>query len=110
MRLVLDGIHDVTDDKLTFAAQIGVSGIAAAAPDLGPSELGYYDFAPLLNLRTRVESYGLKLEAVQNLPWRWCYKWLLGLPGRDEQIENWRKTLRNMGAAGIPILAYNFHA
>jgi len=110
MRLVLDGIHDVSDDKLTFAAQIGVSGVAAAAPDLGPSELGYYEFAPLLNLRTKVESYGLKLEAVQNLPWRWCYKWLLGLPGRDEQIENWRKTLRNMGAAGIPILAYNFHA
>jgi len=33
---------------------------------------------------------------------------MLGLPGRDEQIDNWCKTLRNMGAAGIPILGYHF--
>jgi mannonate dehydratase len=35
---------------------------------------------------------------------------MLGLPGRDEQIENVRRTIRNMGAAGIPIYTYNIHA
>jgi len=33
---------------------------------------------------------------------------MLGLEGRDEQIENWHKSLRTMGAAGIPVLGYNF--
>ena len=110
MRLIFDGIHEVTEDKLIFATQVGVSGIAVAAPDLGQPELGYYEFASLVNLRTWIESYGLKLEAIENSPWPWCYKWMLGIPGRDEQIENYQKTIRNMGAAGIPTLTFNMHA
>ncbi len=110
MRFVLDGMHPVTDDRLAFAAQIGVEGICAAAPDLGDPALGYYEYAPLLDLRSRVEFFGLKLEAVQNVPWTWTYKYMLGLPGRDEQVENFQKTLRNLGAAGIPMMGYNFHA
>ena len=35
---------------------------------------------------------------------------MLGLPERDEQIENCQKTIRNIGAAGIPIFTYNMHA
>jgi mannonate dehydratase len=35
---------------------------------------------------------------------------MLGLPGRDEQIENCQKSIRNMGAAGISIFVYNAHA
>lgn len=34
----------------------------------------------------------------------------LGLPGRDEDLENYRKMLANMGKLGIPILCYNFMA
>ena len=33
---------------------------------------------------------------------------MLGLPGRDEQIENYQTTLRNVGRAGIPILGFHF--
>jgi len=110
MRFVLDGMHDVTDDKLAFAAQIGVEGICASAPEIGNPALGYYDYAALFDLRASVESFGLKLEAVQNVPWRWTYKYMLGLPGRDEQVENFQKTIRNVGAAGIPMMGYNFHA
>ena len=35
-------------------------------------------------------------------------KAMLGLPGRDEQIEHYRTTIRNMGRAGIPILGFHF--
>jgi mannonate dehydratase len=60
---------------------------------------------------TQVESYGMKLAALSNnSPWEWSYKWMLGLPGRDEQIENCQKTIRNMGAAGIPVFTFNIHA
>lgn len=110
MRLTFDGIRDLTDEILTFATEVGVEGMAVATPDLGDPALGYYEFEPLVNLRTRVESYGLKFVGIENLPWTWTYKYMLGLPGRDEQIANFQKTVRNLGAAGIPILTYNFHA
>ncbi|WP_240415833.1 mannonate dehydratase [Paenibacillus periandrae] len=29
---------------------------------------------------------------------------MLGLPGRDEQIENYQQLIRNAGKAGIPLL------
>ena len=34
----------------------------------------------------------------------------LGLPGRDEDLENYRRMLANMGELGIPLLCYNFMA
>ena len=63
------------------------------------------------DLRALVEkaaSYGLELEAIENVPTHFYHKAMLGLPGRDEQIENYRTTLRNMGRAGIPILGFHF--
>src|SRR3712207_7024322 len=33
---------------------------------------------------------------------------MLGLPGRDRQLENMQATVRNMGRAGIPILGYHW--
>src|SRR5437667_2948205 len=33
---------------------------------------------------------------------------MLGVAGRDEEIENLQFTIRNLGKAGIPILGYNF--
>ncbi len=106
MKPVFGAIHEVTEEKLKFAKQIGVTGIIVHSPELFGD--GYWEFNVLLHLRTRVEAAGLKLEAIENPPWHFYYRVMLGLPGRDEQIENWCKTLRNMGAAGIPILGYNF--
>jgi len=97
---------EVTEEKLEFAKQIGVTGIIAHTLKL-PGD-SCWEFGDLLNLRTRVEAAGLKLEAIAGLPWRFFYRVMLGLPGRDEQIENWCQTLRNIGAAGIPILDYVF--
>jgi mannonate dehydratase len=34
----------------------------------------------------------------------------MGLPGRDEDLERYRKMLRNMAELGIPLLCYNFMA
>ncbi|MBS7615387.1 mannonate dehydratase [Candidatus Bathyarchaeota archaeon] len=111
MRYALGSIYNLTDDVLVFAKQLGAKDVIVHSPVLpGPSTLGVncYEFRPLLMLRTRVESAGLKIEAIENIPREWYYKIMLGLPGRDEQIENFCKTLRNMGKAGIPILGYNF--
>ena len=71
---------------------------------------GFYDLEMLLELRRSVESFGLDFYGIRLLPWKWTYKWQLGLPGRDEQLENLKKTVRNIGAAGLPMLVYNMHA
>jgi mannonate dehydratase len=96
------------DDNLTFMKQIGVEGVLIGPP-VDPKK-GYYEYPVLLNMKAQIEGRGLKCEGTSLLPWGMCYKWMLGLPGRDEQIENLQKTLRNMGAAGIPFMVYNMHA
>lgn len=108
MRLLL-GMDHASDERLKFAAQLGVDTIGAAPASYDP-EKAYFEFATLVTLRSQVESYGLKLETVNLLPWKWSYKWMLGLPGRDEQIEDCQRTIRNLGAAGIPVFCYNIHA
>jgi len=100
---------DFSDERLRFTAQVGADGVHGT-PEPGPADRGYYDFNTLITLKSKVESYGLKFYSVRLAPWAWVYKWMLGLPGRDEQIENYQRTIRNMGAAGIPILTYNMHA
>lgn len=99
---------DFSDEKLKFVAQIGVDGVYGA-PEPGPTDLGFYDFHHMVALKSKVESYGLKYYSIRLGPWAWVYKWMLGLPGKDEQLENLMKTIRNMGAAGIPIFTYNMH-
>ncbi|MBC7236570.1 MAG: mannonate dehydratase, partial [Chloroflexi bacterium] len=110
MKLVL-GVrsgHD-RDDSLRFAAQLGVDGVMTG-PGRDDTPNGYYEYPWLVSLKSHAEAYGLTLEAMSLLPWHLCYKWMLGLPGRDEQIENTLTSIRNMGAAGVPIMVFNMHA
>jgi len=106
VRLALGAIHRVTGEVLKFAKQLGVTDIVVHTPELGGS--GHWEFPDLLHLRMRVESEGLRLAAIENMPRGWYDRAVRGLEGRDEQIENWCRTLRNMGKAGIPILGYDW--
>ena len=107
MRLGLGSVSEVTDEILAFGAQVGATDVVVAEQAV-PSEKGYYDYLDLLHMRTRIEDSGLKLFAIENIPPEHCDKILAGLPGRDEQIENWCRSLTNMGKAGIPVLGYHF--
>ncbi len=106
MRVAIGQFNEATHERLTFAKQLGVSGVLLNTPKL-PGEKRW-EFMDLLQLRTRVEDYGLRLEALENTPVSFYDKAMLGLPGRDEQIENYQETIRNMGRAGIPILGYHW--
>ena len=107
MRLGLDIRGGVDDEQLAFGAQLGATD-AIGGDACMPSDSGYFEFLELVVFRQRVESAGLRLYAIENMPWEWTDKIKLGLPGRDEQIDNFCKSLRNMGAAGIPAIGYNF--
>ena len=107
MRLGVDFRGDGPDRLLAFGKQMGADDAVGGGLTFDP-ELGYFDYPTLVHLKARVEGFGLRLAAIENVHRNWNDKIKLGLPGRDEQIDNWRKTLRNMGLAGVPVLGYNF--
>ena len=111
MRVALGQYNAATDEYLTFAVQLGVSGVQfnlhAGSPDL-PAVDGYWDTADLRRLKQKVNDYGLRLEAIENVPRGFYMDAMLNGPRRDQQIANYQRTLRNMGEAGIPILGLNW--
>ena len=96
----------LTDEALRLATQIGISDIVAGRPagDSGP----VWDFMALLRMRQRVEAAGLRLSVIESIGVSDNIK--LGLPGRDEDLDHFCESLSNMGAAGIPVLCYNWMA
>ena len=108
MRLSLGHI-DVYDDRVAaFAHQLGLGGVQFHTPDLLPGEQGYWSRAELRALRERCDADGLRIDGLENVPLAHFWKVQRGLPGRDEQIDNYRATIANMAAAGITLLGYNF--
>lgn len=106
IRIAIGQFNVLTEEKLRFAAQIGATGIQLNSPRL-PGEHRWEE-KDLRDLVTRTEAAGLKLEAIENVPVHFYDKAMLGLSGRDEQIENYCHVIRAMGRAGIPILGYHF--
>ena len=106
IRIAVGQFNELTEEKLRFAAQIGVGGIQLNTPKLpGDSR---WEEADLRALVETTQAHGLELEAIENVPVHFYDKAMLGLPGRDEQIENYCATVRAVGAAGIPVLGYHF--
>jgi mannonate dehydratase len=106
MRIVVGQFHVVNEETLLFAKQLGVESVQLNTPFL-PGE-AKWEYEDLLQLRNQCKAYELRLEAIENLPIKFYEKIMLGLPGRDEQIENYQSTIRNIGRVGIPILGYHF--
>ncbi|MBV9811582.1 MAG: mannonate dehydratase, partial [Acetobacteraceae bacterium] len=106
IRIGIGQFKDLTDEKLRFASQLGVTAVQLNAPNL-PGDTRW-ELKDLRALVERAQSYGLKLEAIENVPVHFYDKVMLGLPGRDEQMENYLATVRAVGEAGIPILGYHF--
>ena len=106
MRVAIGQFNELSHERLTFAAQIGASGVLLNTPVL-PGEQRW-EVHDLAWLRQRCQAYGLRLEALENVPVHFYDRAMLGLEGRDEQIANYQATIRNMGAAGIAILGYHW--
>jgi mannonate dehydratase len=106
MRVAIGQFNELTTEKLTFARQLGASGVQLNTPLL-PGTVRWEE-SDLRRLRRRAEDQGLRLEAIENVPNHFYDRAMLGLPGRDEQIEHYQATIRHLGAAGIPILGYHW--
>ncbi len=94
------------NDKITLAMlrQIGVEGIVTALHDVPLGEV--WTREKIRDLREYIESYGMRWSVVESLPVVETIKY--GGPDRDEQIEVYKESLRNLSAEGIHTICYNF--
>jgi mannonate dehydratase len=96
-----------TDDPVTLAniRQVpGVTGIVSALYDVAVGDAWPLD--ELLRLRERIEAEGMRFAVVESIPVHEDVK--LGRPARDALIDAYCRSVRAVGAAGIPVLCYNF--
>lgn len=106
IRIAVGQFHDLTEERLRFAAQIGASGLQMNNPTL-PGETRWEE-GDVRALVEKVAAAGLRFEAIENVPTHFYHKAMLGLEGRDEQIENYKATIRAVARAGVPVLGYHF--
>lgn len=100
-------------DYLQFLRQIGVThalGFMYDADVLPSAAEGYWSEDDLKRLVRHFKEHGLEFEAIENFVPRHWYKILMDLPGQEIQLENIKRTISNMGKAGISIMGYNFSA
>ncbi len=110
IRISMGHIDEYNDQVATFAHQLGLTGVQLHTPDLLPGLDGYWSLRELQALRDRCDADGLRIDGLENVPVAHFWKIQRGLPGRDEQIENYQKTIRNIASVGIDLLGYNFLA
>ncbi len=86
--------------------QMGVTDAVTGRPVVETGPVWSRD--SMLALRRKIEDLGLRLTVIELIPISDRVK--LGLRGRDEEIDHFCQTVRNLGQAGIPVLAYNWMA
>lgn len=94
------------NDPITLAMlkQIGVEGIVTALHDVPLGQV--WTREKIRNLKTYIESYGMRWSVVESLPVTETIKY--AGPDRDEQIDIYKQSLRNLAAEGIHTICYNF--
>jgi mannonate dehydratase len=108
IRLSLGHVEKFDDTVAAFARQLGMRGVQLHAPADLPGRSGYWSVEELQALRARCEGAGLVIDGLENVPAAHFTKIQRGAPGRDEQVDNYCTTVRNMARAGIFLLGYNF--
>ena len=91
--------------KLEEIKQIpGVTGVITTLYDTQPGEV--WSRSRIREMINSVESAGLNIEGIESLNIHDAIK--IGLPERDKYIENYIKSLENLGKEGIDMVCYNF--
>ncbi|MEF8852378.1 MAG: mannonate dehydratase [Haloarculaceae archaeon] len=122
MRVGAGQFMDPTSQRLRFIRQLGCEDVLLNMyqydepdyehmPDDDRIPLegdGEWSAENLRRLRERVEAAGLRLNAIENVPVSFYEDVMLDGPGRDEQLEKMKRTVRNMGEAGIPVFGYHW--
>ena len=82
----------------------GVTGIVSAIYDVPVGEV--WPLEKILALKKKIEDKGLAFETIESVPVHEDIK--TGLPSRELYIANYCATLKNLAAAGLTVVCYNF--
>jgi mannonate dehydratase len=109
VRLALGAVREVTDEMLRYAVQLGYQEIVVNTPQNLPGD-SRWETADLLQMKTRVEEYDLRIAAIENTPIGFYSDIMVGGVNAQVQIENYKHTVRSIGQAGINILGFHWMA
>ncbi len=99
-------LNHIDPETIRFFRQLGIGDIQYNTPDI-PGE-DTWSFEDMKAYKEQTEALGVRLVCIENVPIRFYDKVMLGLPGRDEQIEKYIGIIRSMGRLGIPYFGYHF--
>ncbi|MFM2291585.1 MAG: hypothetical protein RIS29_1398 [Bacteroidota bacterium] len=89
---------------LDMLRQIGVEGIVTALHQVPNGNV--WTPEAIEERKSLIESHGLRWSVVESLPVSESIKF--GGPDREQLLENYKVSLRNLGKAGIKTVVYNF--
>jgi mannonate dehydratase len=97
------------DHKIRLARQIGIRhAIVAVLPVLrGVPRERYVE--TLQKIKAAFQAAGMDIVGVESHPVP-AEKLKLGLPGRDEELENYLAAIQALGHVGVPMVCYNWMA
>ena len=97
------------ETRLKLAQQIGIRHLIVGVDrDLSKVRREQYQ-ETLATIKARCDAAGMTIAGVESHPVP-AEKIKLGLPGRDEEIENYRAAIEALGKVGVPMVCYNFMA
>ena len=89
---------------LDMLRQIGVEGIVTALHNIPLGEVWPHE--EIRSLREEIERHGMRWSVVESLPVTETIKY--AGKDRDEQIEIYKQSMRNLAAEGVKTICYNF--
>jgi len=97
------------DQRLRLARQIGIThaivGVSGALSEVRREQY----LETLTKIKAHVKTAGLTIAGVESHPVP-AEKIKLGLPGRDEEIDNYKAAIEALARVGIPMICYNWMA
>ncbi|RBP00835.1 mannonate dehydratase [Rossellomorea aquimaris] len=82
----------------------GVEGIVWALHDVPAGD--EWPSEKIEEVKNHAEQFGLNIDVVESVNVHEDIK--LGLPSRDQYIENYKRTIEKLAAAGVKVICYNF--
>jgi len=103
-----ENLSDVQPSTLRWLSQLGCKHVVFQGTDrVDQDKKGYWTTADILRVKKNCDDAGLILESMM-IPIGSYRRAQLGLPGRDQDIENSCRTIRAAGEVGLAMMEWRF--
>ena len=111
MRVGVGQIRDLDSDRLRYIKQLGVKDVSVVVSSFSGTDFPLSDSAPwsveeLVKFRNHFRDAGLRLVGFEIVPLEFYEKTIFDRTGKDQQLDRFKETIRNIGRADIPLVGY----